>query len=202
MKYVLSTTLLFALCGFASTSFSSVVTTNSPSSDSAVNPTPDAILAPLTYNGTTVGSPTFNRPVANANSAPTSLSGIGTAVSYDVVQFTIAATGTYNFLSKSVLSANWDNYTFLYSGTFNPSSPLSGVLIGNDDFPTIGISGFSYNLTAGSTYSFVTTGYSNTDAGTFNDSITQAVPEPGTWAMIGLGAVGLVALQRKRLLAV
>ena len=38
----------------------------------------------LTINDTTAGNPTWNRPIANGTSAPTQLSGTGTAVAYDV----------------------------------------------------------------------------------------------------------------------
>lgn len=201
MKRVFCTTLLVALCGFATSAFSSVTAVDLPSLIAEGLPEPDAIVTPFNYNGTTVGGPTFNRPLANGNNPPTALSGVGTAVSYDVITFSIATSGTYNFLSLSVTPANWDNFTFLYLGSFNPSSPLTNVLIGNDDNPTIGRSGFSYNLVAGSTYAFVTTGFANTDAGTFNNSITQAVvPEPSAWAVLSLGAVGacVVALRRRQ----
>ena len=201
MKHVLCASLLVALCVFATSAFSSVTAVSPPSLIAEQVPEPNAIVTPFNYNGTTVGGPTFNRPLANGNNAPTALSAVGTAVSYDVITFSIATSGAYTFLSLSVTPANWDNYTFLYSGSFNPASPLSNVLIGNDDNPTIGRSGFTYNLVAGSTYSFVTTGFSNTDAGSFSNSITQAaVPEPSSWALLSLGAAGagVVALRRRR----
>ncbi len=164
-------------------------------------PAADALYEPLavnglSYSGTTVGGPTFNRPVAG--SPPMTLSLVGTAVSYDFVQFSIATAGVYNFLSLSVSPAGWDNFTFLYQNSFNPASPLTNVLIGNDDFPTIGRSGFSYNLSPGVNYIFVTTGFSNTDAGTFNNSVT-AVPEPSTYAMmLGAGLTGMLVWGKRR----
>ncbi|HEX5355040.1 MAG TPA: PEP-CTERM sorting domain-containing protein [Aquabacterium sp.] len=36
---------------------------------------------------------------------------------------------------------------------------------------------------------------------TFKLSVTQAVPEPGTWALMGLGLVGLTVARRRRILA-
>ena len=188
---------IFVIVGMAlaATAHASVVTTVD---NAQITPEPEAVFG-LNYSGSTVGGPTFNRPLANGNSAPTALSGVGTATSYDVVQFSIAASGTYTFLSTSVLPANWDNYTVLYSGSFNPASPLTNALIANDDNPGIGKSGFNYNLATGVSYFFVTTGFGNTDAGSFNNTVTlAAVPEPGTWVMIGASFVGLAAVQRFR----
>lgn len=196
MKHTLSTVLIAALCGLTANAYSSVVTLDSPSYVSEAAVQPNAVVTPFTYNGTTVGGPIFNRPNANGNSAPTALSATGTAVAYDVVLFSVSATGTYSFLS----TANYDNFLVLYQGTFNAASPLSGALIANDDFPTIGRSGFNYSLTTGTTYSLVTTGFANTSTGTFTNTISAAVPEPSTWGMLGLGTAGagVLALRRRR----
>jgi hypothetical protein len=148
------------------------------------------------YNGTTSGQPTWNRPIAG--NPPTSLSGLGTAVSYTAQPFYAEQPGAYSFLS----TANWDNYSFLYSGTFNSLSPLTNILTGNDDSPTIGLSGFSYNLTANSPYVLVITGFENKDSGTFRNTITgpgriqfgssARVPEAGSVLPIfGLVLAGL-----------
>ena len=186
MKKRLASLIALAVIGFAITGHTAVVEPSTP-------PSSEAIVTPLTYNGTTVGGPTFNRPNANGNSAPTALSTTGTAVPFDLLTFTVATAGTYSFLSVG----NYDNFLVLYTGTFNPATPLTGALIANDDFPTIGRSGFNYALTTGTTYSLVTTGFSNTSVGTFTNTIS-AVPEPGTYVMIGAGCVALFALQRAR----
>ena len=62
---------------------------------------------------------------------------------------------------------------FLYADAFNPSSPLANAVIGNDDFPSIGLSGFNnVSLTAGRTYYLVTTGFANTDFGAYTSQIS------------------------------
>jgi hypothetical protein len=58
------------------------------------------------------------------------------------------------------------------------------------------LSGFTINLNAGSDYYFVTTGFSNTDEGTFSNTFTGPgniflVPEPYTSLLFGLAIVGL-----------
>jgi hypothetical protein len=163
------------------------------------------------FSGTTAGRPTWTRPVANGTSAPNSLSGTGTATPFSVQAFTVASSGIYNLTSTSVAPSGWDNYTFLYSNSFDPLAPLANCVIGNDDLSGVGTSGFSASLTAGTTYYFVTTGFSNTDFGTFSNNISgpgaatlvgaAAVPESGTLALAlfgGAALLGVGAARRRR----
>jgi hypothetical protein len=151
-----------------------------------------------TYNGDTTGSPTYRRALANF----AGLSGIGTAVRYDTLEFTVTQSGAYDFLSLA--AGNWDNFLFLYSPSFDPGSPLVNGVIGNDDFPSIGRSGFNgVNLSAGVNYVLVTTGYANSSFGAYTNSITGmgsvvVVPEPGTYGLMALGLLGVGALVRRR----
>ncbi len=166
-----------------------------------------ALAAPLlsaqVFTGTTVGGPTFNRPVAGT--PPTSLSGVGTAVPYNFLSFTVSNSGSYNFLSEAIAPANWDNYLFLYQNSFNPGAPLSNALIGND-YPTIGRSGFDFTLTSGTTYVLVTTGFGNDDKGVYSNTIsgqgvatpTSTVPEPSTNALMAAGLIGVAVITKQR----
>lgn len=169
-----------------------------------------AITAPaavLNYSNTTVGEPTWNRPIQNASDPPIALSSEGTDVPYHAFAFHVSISTTYDFLSTAV--GEWDNYLFLYQNSFNPAAPLANVIIASDDFPIVGVSGFNgVNLAAGTAYFLVTTGYFNTDAGEFDNSITGrgeifagepgVVPEPATWALAGLGLAALGLLSRRR----
>mgnify|MGYP003672735835 CR=1 FL=1 len=134
-------------------------------------------LANTVYSttGSTSGRPLWNRPNHNGDLPPASLSSAATAVPYEVLSFTVDTSGDYAFLSTTTSPAGWDNYLFLYLA-FSPSSPLVNGLIGNDDFPDVGVSGFSYGLTAGATYTLVTTGYSNSSSGAYSLKISG----PGT----------------------
>ncbi len=162
------------------------------------------------YSGDTTAAPTWTRPNANGVLAPTALSTTATATSFTVQPFTVPTAGTYDIFS-TVGTPVWDNYTFLYSGSFDSTQPLINCLIGNDDFSGTTTSGFTKALTAGTQYYLVTTGYSDTAFGAYSNSITgpgqaslgaAAVPEPGTLALLvpGLGALvgGVVIRRRKR----
>lgn len=170
-----------------------------------------AIVTPasaVTILGTTVGGPTYNRPVAG--NPPTTLSGIGTAVRYQLTPFTVSTTGSYSFLMTGLAPTNWDTYLGLNSVAFNPLAPLTNALVYNDDFPSIGLSGFSRTLTAGVSYFAIATGFANTDFGTYSLAINgpgtvtvggaPTVPESSTWAMIiaGFGIVGAALRGRRR----
>ncbi len=134
------------------------------------------------------GSPTFNRPLANGNSAPTSLSGVGTAVFYDDHTFTVPTSGTYSIVSTCVAPANWDNYTFLYKDTFSPATPLVNCLIGNDSLSGTTTSGFTIALTAGTTYHLITSSYANATSGTFTNTVSPvAIPTYDSWSGTTVG---------------
>ena len=66
------------------------------------------------YSGTTAGGPTFNRPMEDG----LSLSAVGTAVPYNVFQFTVTTGGSHNFLSLPT-TPGYDNFLILYQNAFN-----------------------------------------------------------------------------------
>ena len=148
----------------------------------------------FTYTGDTTGAATFNRPLEDVSD----LSAIGTDTHYHAFNFTVAVDGSYTFLT----TATFDSFVFLYDAPFDPKSPLTNAIGGNDDLLGTTTSGFvAEPMYAGSTYTLVTTGYENTDVGTFSTTIggpgiVSPVPEPETYALMGLG-LGVLAFARR-----
>lgn len=158
----------------------------------------------VVVNGDTTGGPTWNRTLAGE--PPTLLSLVGTDVAYEVTPFTVSLDGSYSFTSV----AGYDNFLHLYQGAFDPTNQFAGVLIANDDFPDIGISGFDFALQSGVSYFAVASGFENSDFGAYTLTISGpgditlgggggVVPEPQSWVMLiaGFGLVGAAARRRR-----
>lgn len=138
--------------------------------------------------------PTYNRLVEGLSE----LSTVGTAVRYDVGQFTVGTSGEYTFLT----TGTFDTFAFLYGPSFNAATPLANALIGNDDLVSFTTSGLAYNLTAGTNYFYITTAFANADRGLYSNTIggpgvITAVPDAGGAALLALG-LGLLGLRRSR----
>lgn len=140
------------------------------------------------WSGDTTGDPVWNRPTSF-----TSLSGVGTATPYEVQPFYVKQDDQYVFEVNGV--SHPDTYIFVYGPTFNPATPLVGLLAGDDDFSgtftvlsgtgqgfassrialgetsNYGGGGTGLFLTAGVQYYAVVTGFGNTDFGTYDAGI-------------------------------
>jgi hypothetical protein len=151
---------------------------------------PGSVEVTLTVPGTTAGRPTWHRLDQNGANPPAVPATVGTAVPFDAVAFTVSATGFYSIKSVGI----WDNYLFLHANGFNPANPQSGVVIGNDDFPSVGTAGFAnVTLYAGTTYFLVTTGFQNSHTGKYLLEITgpgrpEADPALDNWRLTWFGS--------------
>ena len=153
------------------------------------------------FNGDTTGGATFNR--ALAGNPPTGLSGVGTAVRYQVIPMYTDASASVLF-DITAAASGYDTFMHLYgSGGFNPAMPLSNVIIGDDDSGVGANSAFTTNLTGGVQYYVVVSGFDNNDFGTYTLAMSSStaditignVPAPGALAL--LGVAGLVARRRR-----
>lgn len=154
----------------------------------------------------------WQRPEANGSSPPILLSSTATSTPRDPMAFGVSKSGLYNIISTAI--GGWNNYTLLYASS--TIGGLGDIMLGNDDLGSSGASGFTgvyleakamYN--SNQYYNVVTTGYSNSDFGSYLLSINGpgevtfypfGVPESPTWVLMifGVGIVG-AALRRSSL---
>lgn len=150
-----------------------------------------------TIVGNTTGAPTYNRALQGFGG----LSAVGTATHYQVIAFTVSITGSYTWQNTATSPANWDNFTFIYQNSFNPAAALVNGVASNDDNPSVGLSGFTVALTAGTNYFYVVTGFDNDDQGAWRADVSSTsggqviVPAPSALALAGMG---LLAAGRRR----
>lgn len=165
-----------------------------------------ALAATIVISGDTTAGPTYNRALSGR--PPTGLSAVGTAVRYVVTQFTVSASGNYDFLNSSL----HDSFLGVHQNAFNPSNALSNALAYDDDAgPGSDSKITALSLSTGVSYFAVSSGFANTDRGKFTLTISgpgaivtgsAAVPEPATWAMMLFGFAGIgSALRRRRVTA-
>ncbi len=168
-------TLAFGLIlALSSASFAQSETDGKPSARTG---TPiESPAATITYTGNTLGGPTWNRPFADC----TGLSGVGTATPYSTQQFYVTTAGAYDLFSDQGYGGGtaqpqggFDGFIFVYADSFNPASPSTNCIAGDDDAGVIGLSEIlGLPLDANRTYVFVTTGFGNSDAGPFTNQIS------------------------------
>lgn len=117
--------------------------------------------------------PVFNRSVSGTTYTA---SGSGTAVYYDTYTFSVSATGTYIF--DMCGAGNYDAHASFYTSSFNPASPATNFVQADDDGGTGCSVGphSSITLTAGVTYIYVATSFSNGTTGAY----TVTFSGPGT----------------------
>jgi hypothetical protein len=124
---------------------------------------PIALAATTSFSGTLAAGPTYNRQVGNCSG----LSGVGTAFYYTTRPFTVGVSGAHTF---AITSQAFDSYLFVYRGSFNPASPLTNCVAGDDDSGGSLRPRISTNLTAGN-YVLVITSFSNGATGAFSGTM-------------------------------
>ena len=151
----------------------------------------------VTWTGDTTGGPTFDRPFADFSD----FSPNGAGVTYRTVALMVNGDGEYSFTLHGL---GFDTFLFLYENAFDPNDALTNGVAGNDDDVSLTTSGFAAELTAGTQYFVIVTGFEAGEAGKYSltvsgEGMISAVPEPSTWLMLAVGVTVVVCMRRRKL---
>jgi len=156
----------------------------------------------VTFTGTTVGGGTTI--MANGGQARiegalnTATQNPNDTLALSTLSFSLANNHTFNNLEFNVFGGGATAVSFLLTDNLgNPFSFLNeGLKNGSNFFGFQGINGESI---ASITMSFNSTGIDDVRQIRLDETVTAAVPEPSTWAMLILGflGVGFMAYRRK-----
>lgn len=148
--------------------------------------------------GSVVAGPTYWRGRGDNVSIYIPVSnGIGDNVYFQTHTFVPAISGV---VSVEVVAASfnlgypYDTYLSLYQTSFNPASPATNFLAGDDDSGTLQYSSkITYNFTAGTTYILVVAHYYNGSVGTYQLQATANIfGDANSWYAASTGGSPLV----------
>ncbi|MBE2268668.1 MAG: hypothetical protein IAE80_10600 [Anaerolinea sp.] len=129
----------------------------------------------FTIDGDYTGDPTM---AVVTISSPNCSSQGATQVRYDAYQFTVDASGMYDFSATRPAVSGTLTSIYLMNSSFNPAAALANCLAGdNTGNPT----SFSFNLTAGTVYYFVVFDDTFTQTGT---TYTASINGPGNITLL------------------
>ncbi|WP_412986452.1 GEVED domain-containing protein [Pontimicrobium sp. IMCC45349] len=110
----------------------------------------------------------------------------GDTANYTTLDFQVSVTGTYSFES---VAPNFDAMGYIVTGAFTPGSCATGTWITGDDDSGPGLNAIlTANLTAGVTYTFITTAFGFADI-TVTEAYTWNMTGPGTLTTSGAGDI-------------
>jgi hypothetical protein len=145
-------------------------------------PTGGGMVAPNildnTVRGNLVVGPTYRRGTGdNTTTYSGATSGnFGSAVYFQTYSFVAPSNGAFNFQTTQANLTNDgdDTYLSLYQIAFNPASPATNFLRGDDDSGAGYLSSLTHSLVQGTTYILVVSSYSNRSTGSFE--LASSIP--------------------------
>lgn len=132
-----------------------------PSNEGLVGPSD--VYGKIANGATTASSPVVRRTFGNNRTSYVG-SNQGTAVHYQTLTFTANFTA---ITTLEVLSSAVDTYIMLYETSFDPATPATNFLRGDENSGVGNLSKLSHPLTSGTTYILVVAAFNNGQFGRF-----------------------------------
>jgi Fungalysin metallopeptidase (M36)/PKD-like domain/Fungalysin/Thermolysin Propeptide Motif len=151
-----------------------------------------------TRNGLLEVGTTYNRGTGTTTYVAATGTAAGASVYFKTFSF-VAPTSTsviFNTSAASLVAGGDDTYLALYQTSFNPASPGTNFLKGDDDSGLGALSQITQLLTAGTTYVIVVSSYINNDTGPFTlQAGINIFQGTNSWYLAPIGGTALVATE-------
>ncbi len=130
------------------------------------------------FSSTIVAGSTFNRGTGTTTYVAALAGAAGANVYFKTISFVAPSTGSFTFstIAASLTPGSSDDtYLSLYQTAFNPATPATNFLKGDDDTGVGALSLITQNLTAGTTYIIVVSTYDNIVQGSFTLQASSSI---------------------------
>jgi Fungalysin metallopeptidase (M36)/PKD-like domain/Fungalysin/Thermolysin Propeptide Motif len=138
---------------------------------------------------------TFNRGTGTTTYTAATAGSAGANVYYKTISFVAPSTAAFTFSTISATlnpGGSDDTYMSLYQTTFNPATPATNFLKGDDDAGVGSLSQITQNLTAGTTYIIVVSTYENNLNGPFTLQASSTIfIGTNSWYLASSGGTAL-----------
>jgi hypothetical protein len=165
----------------------------------AVVPVGQGLVAPAIstdlFSSTIVAGTTFNRGTGTTTYIAALAGTAGASVYFKTISFVAPTTASYTFSTISATltpGGSDDTYMSLYQTAFNPATPATNFLKGDDDAGVGALSLITQNLTAGTTYIIVISTYDNNVVGPFTLQASSSIfAGTNSWYLASSGGTTL-----------
>ncbi len=162
-------------------------------------PAGEGLVAPEVLSkildGTLVAGTTYNRGSGTTTYTAVGAGASGSSVYFKAYSFVSPVTASVTFSTTAAnLAGSTDTYLALYQTAFNPASPGTNFLQGDDDAGAGTLSLITQAITLGTTYIVVVSSYTNNVTGTFTlESSADVFPGINNWYTAASGGTAIAS---------
>jgi predicted small secreted protein len=147
------------------------------------------------YSSVITAGSTFNRGTGTTTYIAAAAGAAGASVYFKTISFVAPTTASYTFSTIAATltpGGSDDTYMSLYQTAFNPATPATNFLKGDDDAGVGALSLITQSLTAGTTYIIVISTYDNNVVGSFTLQASSSIfTGTNSWYLASSGGTAL-----------